>query len=165
MVHKYVRDIRTRRRRQELLVLPPRTHFAYAPNFALDVFAAAFILALPAKPEANAALTRLPIPAFALLAAAGDVTSAPILLAVVDAAACASATFAIAPKLACADHAWASGARRANEPKLPLADTSAGAWMIAFAPALEGACAVAEYAHPSAITVVATSRESFCIAV
>src|SRR5262245_169297 len=68
----------------------------------------------------------LPTELLAVLAAAGA-ASALNLPPVADVIACAEATLAIAPTLVFAERACAAGATTANELRLPLADTSAGA--------------------------------------
>jgi hypothetical protein len=98
-----------------------------AGDVRADVLTAALKFALPIEAEADAALTRVPTPDLAPVAAAGDAANALILLPIAEATACAEATFAIAPKLVCIDRASAAGATRANEPRLLLAERSAGA--------------------------------------
>jgi hypothetical protein len=99
---------------------------AAAEDVRADVFTAPLRFALPAATEANAAFTKFPTPLLAVLATAVDTAKALILLPVADLTACAEETFAIAPTLIRADRASAPGATRANEPRLPLAATSAG---------------------------------------
>src|SRR5262245_50864692 len=108
--------------------LPAELRFdlaAAAEDFAADVLTAALRLALLAETAAFGAFARLPTPLLALVAAAGGTASAAILPPVADFTACAEATLASAPTLVCIDRA--SGATRANEARLPLTATTAGA--------------------------------------
>jgi hypothetical protein len=101
---------------------------AAAEDVRADVLTAPLRFALLAETEANAVFTKLlPTLVLAELAAARGAASVLILPTVADATACAEATFASAPTLVRADRASAAGATRANEPRLLLAATSAGA--------------------------------------
>jgi len=82
---------------------------------------------LLADAVADATFAKAPTPDLALLAAARGAASALSLPPVVDTTACAEAPLTNAPTLVFADRASAFGATRANEAKLPLAATTAGA--------------------------------------
>jgi len=100
---------------------------AAAEDVRADVLTAPLRFALPVETEANAAFTKLlPTPTLAELAAARGDASA-LIFPPGDATACAEAVITRAPTLVRADRASAAGVTRANEPRLPLAATTAGA--------------------------------------